>query len=289
MSAQIPIVNAGLEYVNGLNLVYVATPPSPFVTGKVFVMGAGACRDSSNQNDIVMDQQLDVDGHPIFFDDLKLGAIINGLQVGANGVDLAPLEALKLYAVYVIGDSTKYKPTAGLLSLRYPFGTIVVDGVVQEVPILPVGYDMFRRVGWVRTTATAFLEPWFQYGVGQERMYYWENSVHVATGFTGGPTDIPIFIGIGTDLNSPTMPPINTQVLLSASMSAPGNLAVSAYGSVTTNLIVYQVFPVALKREMMTVPERLDFSNPIAPVPTISAFAAGGNAEIFVSGFEDIL
>lgn len=62
-----PIVNAGVKYVNGLLLTRTGN--------KTLGVAAGAARDSSNTNDIILDT----------------AASVNGLFVGANGVDMQPL------------------------------------------------------------------------------------------------------------------------------------------------------------------------------------------------------
>jgi len=139
MSSLQPIVNAGLLYVNGLELsrtddAYVA-------------VAAGAARDSSNVVDIIVNSAL----------------AINGGAVGANGVDLAALAASSMYAVYVIADSTKYNEPAGLLSLAS-----------NAAPFLPSGYDVYRRIGWVLTDGSADLLEFYQFGSNETRAYYYD-------------------------------------------------------------------------------------------------------------------
>lgn len=148
MTAQTPIVNAGLKYVNGLDLVRTGN--------STITMAAGAARDSGNVNDIV----------------LSSTATIDGSTVGANGVDLAVLVASKFYAVYVIGDSTGYNAAAGLLSLSF------------SAPSLPDGYDMYRRVGWVLTDGSAHILQFWQYGNGQVRSYYYDVGISALSGGT---------------------------------------------------------------------------------------------------------
>ena len=147
MSSLIPIVNAGLSYVNGLELsrtddAYVA-------------VAAGAARDSSNVVDIVVGSAL----------------AINGGAVGANGVDLAVLANSSMYAVYVIADSTKYNDPAGLLSLAS-----------NAAPTMPAGYDVYRRVGWVLTDGTADLLAFVQFGSNEHRSYYYDVAISELSG-----------------------------------------------------------------------------------------------------------
>ena len=99
-----PIVNAGLKYVNGLELVKTAA--------KVVNVLPGAARSSGNVNDIILQEAVDVNG-----DGLGYAVQINGAVVGANGCDQAVLAASSFYAVYLISDSTKKVNPAALLSL----------------------------------------------------------------------------------------------------------------------------------------------------------------------------
>lgn len=147
MTANTPIVNAGLKYVNGLEIAKSAA--------KTLSMAAGAARDSGNTNDIV----------------LSASVTINGAAVGANGVDIAALVASSMYAVYVIADSTKYQSTAGLLALAS-----------ASAPSLPAGYDMYRRVGWVLTDGSANILQFWQFGHGQDRTYYYDVGISELSG-----------------------------------------------------------------------------------------------------------
>lgn len=143
---QIPIVNAGLLYVNGLGIAKTGN--------KTLSMATGAARNSSNDNDIIVSSALS----------------INGANVGANGVDLAALVASSFYAVYVIGDSTLYNSPAALLSLS------------ATTPSLPEGYDMSRRVGWILTDGSANILQFWQYGSNETRTYYYDVGISELSG-----------------------------------------------------------------------------------------------------------
>ena len=147
----VPIVNAGLKYVNGLNLSNDAVAPDTIIN-----IAAGSARDSTNVNDIVLAAAVDVDGG----------------VVGAGGVDLAVIVLDSLYAVHVIGDSTKYKDAAGILSLDH------------DKPTLPRGYDMWRRVGSVLTDGAADWLLFDQRGMGSDREMWYRASV--ASDITAG-------------------------------------------------------------------------------------------------------
>lgn len=143
-----PIVNAGLKYINGLNLSRTSD--------EVVAIAAGQARDSSNINDIVVSSAL----------------AVNNTTNGANGLDTGTVANSTFYAVFVIGDSTGYQEAAGLLS------TSATD------PNLPGGYDMFRRIGWVKTDGTADFLEFRQEGASEDRWMYYD--VAIATDITSG-------------------------------------------------------------------------------------------------------
>lgn len=222
MSIQVPIVNAGLLYVNGLGISWVSNT--------TLTLAAGAARNSSNLNDII----------------LSAPVTVNGASVGANGVDIAVLAASSIYAVYVIGDSTDFKPTASLLSLS------------ASSPSLPAGYDMFRRVGWVKTDGSSHLLAFWQYGSGQGRQYYWDVPIAVTTANVTSFTAVSLAAGV---------PPLATQAVLKLSYTpAVAGSAVEflPYGSVGTvgNVILSGVVASVAQKANVTVPLQL---NGVAP------------------------
>jgi len=148
MTAQTPIVNAGLKYINGLNL--------SLTSDEVIAISAGACRDSTNTNDIIVNSAL----------------AVSNIVSGAGGLDTGTVAADTFYAVFVIGDSTKYNNPVGLLSLS------------ATAPILPYGYDMFRRIGWIKTDATSDNLAFRQRGASNDRWMWYD--VAIATDITAG-------------------------------------------------------------------------------------------------------
>lgn len=245
MTAQNPIVNAGIKYVNGLDIAKTAA--------KKISMAAGAARDWSNVNDIVLDAAVS----------------INGAAVGANGVDVAALVASSMYAVYVIGDSTKYQDTAGLLSLD------------DSAPNLPAGYDMYRRVGWVLTDGSANILQFWQYGLGQDRMYYYDVGI---SELSGGSSTTFAAIDLAT-----SVPPIATEVLFNYTFTPDGATEVAEFlpfGSSATNGMVQIGGGVAAAQVgMVTVPCELD-----SGVPKIQyKVASGDTLTLLTAGFKDLL
>jgi len=153
-----PIENAGALHINGCNV--------SFLTGTTLSLSAGQARDSQNINDI----------------SLAAAVTINAATVGANGLDTGALANSTLYAVWLIGDSTKYNDAAGLLSTSF------------TSPSLPAGYDMARRVGAVLTSGAAAILEFSQRGDGADRHMYYEvavaTDIAIAVGGGGGGTAV---------------------------------------------------------------------------------------------------
>lgn len=242
-----PIVNAGLLYVNGLGIAKTAA--------KVISMASGASRDSTDTNDIILNSSIS----------------INGANVGANGVDVAAIVLNSFYAVYVIGDSTDYQPVAGLLSLN------------ATAPSLPTTYDMYRRVGWVLTDGSANILQFWQYGTGQQRMYYYDVGI---SALSGGSSTTYANVSLVA-----SVPPLATEVLFNVAYTpnAAGDIAhFLPFGSSATNGIIqfgYGVAGGAVQVGMATVPCALN-----SGVPTIQYKVITSDAlTLLTLGYKDII
>ena len=87
---------------------------------------------------------------------------------GACGLDAGRLSASTRYFIYAIGNSNSYGPQVGNLITENPYrGTVIFSA--SATPSLPFGYDMYRYIGSFYTTAGSVIEPFVQYGNGQER------------------------------------------------------------------------------------------------------------------------
>lgn len=240
------VVNIGLKYVNGLNLAWA--------TDATITMAAGAARDSSNTNDLVLDSSV----------------TINGGTVGANGVDVAAIVASTMYAVYVIGDSTGYQDTAGLLSLAS-----------STTPTLPSGYDMYRRVGWVLTDGSADLLLFWQFGNGEIRSYYYDVGI---SELSGGSSTSYAEIDLAT-----SVPPIATEVLMVSTYtpnSATNVAHIIPFGSTATSGVVRIGGGVAAAQvSMITVPARLDSTTPKIEYKVQTSDAL----TLLTAGYKDII
>lgn len=240
-----PIVNAGLLYANGLSIAKTAA--------KTLSVAAGAARDSSDTNDIT----------------LSAAVTINGAAVGANGVDIAALAASSLYAVYLIGDSTLYQDVAAILSLS------------TTAPSLPGGYDMYRRIGWIRTDGSSNILAFYQYGNGQTRTYYLDVGI---SELSGGSSTTFAAIDLAT-----SVPPLATQVLFDVTFTPDGATEVAEFlpfGSSASNGIVRFGTGVAgAQVGTITVPCQLDSGVP----KVLYKVAAGDTLTLLTVGFMDYL
>jgi hypothetical protein len=145
----IPVVNAGYLSVQGLQLAWG--------TNTTLTMAAGQARDSTNVNDIV----------------LSAPVTLNAAASGINGIDTGTLAASSLYAVYVVGDSSQNNPTGSVISLA-----------TNAAPLLPVGYDMYRLIGWIRTDGSSHFLLGYWSGRSNERTFIYD--VPIATAITAG-------------------------------------------------------------------------------------------------------
>lgn len=147
-----PIVQYPSKFVSGFKLAW-DTNTSLDVYG-------GTCRDSTDANMIQAEF-------------VTLNAAVNG----ANGLDSGSLANSTRYHVFAIGDSTKYKAGASLLS-------------ASTTPSLPLGYDMYRLIGVVFTDGSAHFLPFSQSGEDRNRFMWYDTPISVlsagaATTFTG--------------------------------------------------------------------------------------------------------
>jgi len=185
-----PMVNAGSLYMNGLGI-------APGATTLKVALQAGACRDSTNQEDIVLGSAVS----------------INFGVVGANGIDTGAIGASTMYHVYVIGSSLSADPETNVSTQVSTIGGTSLNGIIltqttvatpsatvtnnvqpaglislsATAPLLPTGYDMFRRVGSVLSTAGSVVAPFWQANSGNStNRKMWYDTPVVALAATAG-------------------------------------------------------------------------------------------------------
>jgi hypothetical protein len=247
MSVNIPIINARTKYVNGLELAYATTT--------TFTMAAGSASNSTNINDIVLS-----------------APVTNTISsVGVNGVDRAVAVLSSFYAVYVIGDSTGYQPTASLLSLS------------ATAPSLPFGYDMFRRVGYILTDSSALLLKFWQYGHAQERDMWYDTAIATPAITTG-----TAYASQSLAAGIPALFAPQAYLKYTYTANSATNIATMApFGSTATaGMIVVGSGVAAAQQGVVTVPTAL---NATAPTITHKETSASDALVILVAGYRDSL
>jgi hypothetical protein len=148
MSVNLPVVNAPYLSVSGLEIAWA--------TATTLTVAAGRARNSSNENDII----------------LSSGVTINGAANGINGLDTGALANATLYTIYAVGDSSQNNTPGAVISAS------------ASQPTLPVGYDMYRAIGYVRTDGSAEFLLGYWSGSANERKFFYD--APIATAVTAG-------------------------------------------------------------------------------------------------------
>lgn len=236
-----PVVNAGNMYVDNLAIAYT--------NATSFILADGAARDSTNINDIILSNAI----------------TININAVGANGVDIA-FTANRVYSLYVIGDSTSHQPTAGILSLNV------------TTPSMPFGYDMFRRIGFIYINISSEIEPFFQYGKKQDRIYYYNSPITILAG------------GASATLANVALPVVQSRYTevyfawdITAGAASTAQLAPFGTTSTTGN-VVFSIGAASTVKGMVWANIGLN-----GVTPTIKYMISAGTLDLAVAGFKDFI
>lgn len=116
-----------------------------WVSATTLGMAAGQARDSNNVIDIVLDEAVTIDGE------------VNGV----NGLDTGALANATWYYIFLLGSSLNYKQPAAIIS-------------ASATPLMPTGYDSYRRIGFALTDGSAEFIKFYVYGNSTTRKYYWD-------------------------------------------------------------------------------------------------------------------
>jgi hypothetical protein len=134
------------------DLVFNLTLPAIFglqisaASTTVVAVAPGGARDSNNNMTMVVGLSNPF-GQVLpntQFLNYQPGLLINSAVNGANGLDTGTIAASTQYAIYLIGDSRNYNPTAAVLSLTS-----------NVAPVLPSGYDSYRLIGFWATDGSS--------------------------------------------------------------------------------------------------------------------------------------
>jgi hypothetical protein len=246
MSIGIPVVNAPNLYVDNLELSWTSD--------EVVAIAAGRARNSTDENDIIVESAL----------------AVSNIVSGVNGLDTGTVAASTMYAVYVIGSSYGVVEPAGLLSLAS-----------NSAPTLPEDYDMYRRIGWVLTDSSSDNLLFWQYGSDKTRQYYYDVAI---AELAGGSATTLTAVDLAT-----SVPPIATQVLMKVTYTPNGATDVAEfgpYGGVSTTGVVQFGYGVAgAQVGMLNLPAALNSS-----VPTVMyKVTSGDTLSLATVGYADYL
>lgn len=167
MAISTPIVNARQYYINGLQLAYL--------TATTMTVTAGRVGNSSGVNDISVGLPLNVAATQTGVLPVAAGTgtvTINTAATGAAGLDTGAMANNTFYAVYAIGDSYGQNDGSALISANL------------TSPLLPAGYDMYFRIGFIKSSGAAAILPFRQDGCGLDRWMWYDAAI--ATGVTAG-------------------------------------------------------------------------------------------------------
>lgn len=234
MAISTPIVNARQAYINGLKLTWIS--------GTSIGVSAGRCGNSTNKNDISVGLPLNVAATQTGTEPVAPGAgavVISTASTGAAGLDVGDLANDTFYAVYAIGDSFGIKEGSALISAD----------LVR--PSLPSGYDMFFRLGFVKTSGAAAILPFRQDGCGLDRWMWYDASIPTSVTAGSSATYAPVDASAALPVATPTMvnwacvftpTAANNKLVLVPGTSTSTNGYAQASGAVagvveTTNLI----------------------------------------------------
>jgi hypothetical protein len=240
------IVNKPFMYVNGLNVAWASNT--------TLTLALGICRDSTNVFDMT----------------LAAAATINAAIVGANGIDTGTFAASKCYAVHVIGDSSGFSATKGLISLS------------QTAPVLPTGYDIFRRVGWAFSDGSTHFLLVNVSGAGSTKIYAYDEPVSALSGGTSA-----TFADVALTEKVPAVDNLPVKLQLDLTPNAANDAAyVRSGGSSATNgIVMYGSVAAKKSSQEMTVISKL-----VTAAPTVTyKVTASGSLNALITSFTDSL
>jgi len=134
--------------------------------------------------------------------------VANSAINGVGGLDQGTVAPSSWYAVFVIGDTSGVNAPAAMLSLS------------QTIPVLPAGYNIFRRLGWANTTNGSNFYVFYQTGNGTVREFFYGGSSASLNVLSNGNATSFASVSLAS-----LVPPTSRLVTLTASFSNTGGAA----------------------------------------------------------------
>lgn len=229
MSIQnIPAEQQPFKYIFGLGLSNNASNPDEVVD-----IAVGQCRDSNDNIDIVSDTVLTV----------------NNLASGAGGLDTGSVAASKVYAIFMIADSSRSNPVDAIMTLAS-----------NSSPLMPFGYDSYRKIGYSVTDGSSDFLLFYQYGSGSNRSFNYD--APIATAVTAGNATSYTAVNLSTFVPADENLPVSLAFAFTPGAASrtlkmtPGNAvgdAVTVTGQVTS--VVVSGNTIVMARVTSAVPE----------------------------------
>lgn len=184
-----PIYSLPFLYKYGMIVSNNATTPNTKLD-----ISAGQCRDSNDVMDIVFGTSAP-EGAPLNGVGVAAPLTLNAATTGANGLDTGSLAASTVYAVYAIGDSRYYMTPAVILTLAS-----------NSAPLMPLGYDSYRLIGYAVTDASSHFLLGYYTGNGAALTFTYD--APQATSVTAGAATSYTAIDL-----SALVPPVNNLIV----------------------------------------------------------------------------
>jgi hypothetical protein len=213
-------------------------------------LGVGVCRDKTDSFTIRTTAPL----------------LVNIAVAGAGGLDTGAEAASTWYSVFVIASSTGAAPLAGLLS---------TGG--DNPALLPAGYDIYRRVGYVRNNPASDFREFVTYGQGTERSIQYRDAMSSRQQLTGGAATIV------TQVNCGSLIP-NSSAYGRFQLAQRGTVVASFYDD-PTQLIANAQRSLLAGNTACDVGMRVSATQRMA----YANAAAGGLVDVWVIGYEEQL
>jgi hypothetical protein len=213
-------------------------------------IGVGVCRDNNDNFTIRTTAPI----------------VANIAVAGAGGLDTGAEAASTWYAVFVIADSTGVLPVNSLLSLPGNTPTL-----------LPAGYDIWRRVGYVRNNPSSDFREFVTYGQGAERSIQYRDALSSRQQLTGGASTGVAGVNCGSLIP-------NSSAFGRFQIAQRGTVGASFYDDPAQGLANAQRSLLA-GNTACDVKMRVSASQRIA----YSNAAAGGLVDVWVLGYEEQL
>lgn len=185
-----------ISYINGIGLSYAGVATVNIAVGQ--------CSNSTDVNDMILEEVLTP----------------SLLSSGALGLDTGAVAASTFYAVYLIGDSQKFNTPSAVFSADL------------ASPLMPSGYDMSRRIGYVLTDGSSNIRPFIQTGNDLCRKVWYQTAVaELSAGTSATYANIDLASSVPASVSG-----LEVFLLTSVTPTASGDSAQFLTGGVTATV-----------------------------------------------------